>query len=277
GGGGKRDFWKEPPLKRIKNALKTHFNFQLRQGKNLMKKAYFLYFFILCFLPVKSFGQAQNNVGEYDEKITAKVINGIECVLVKAGTFTMGSPSNESNRKSDETQHQVTINQDFWISKYPVTNAQYGNSQNDNNPVVNITWTQANEWANGKGGQLPTEAQWEFAARGGVKSKGYIYSGGDNLDDVAWYHNNSSSGIKAVGQKKPNELGIYDMSGNVYEWCGDWYGSYPKNGSTKGVSRVMRGGSWSFDERHCRVASRYYGYQSYRSGSLGFRVVFSAN
>ncbi|MCL1947653.1 MAG: SUMF1/EgtB/PvdO family nonheme iron enzyme, partial [Chitinivibrionia bacterium] len=162
-----------------------------------------------------------------------KIINGIECVLVRAGTFMMGSPTSESGRFNDETRHQVTLTQDYYISKYPITNAQYGKSGNANHPVVNVTWFQANDWAKSKGGRLPTEAQWEFAARGGVKSKGYIYSGSNNLNDVGWYRNNNSpSGTKPVGQKQPNELGIYDMSGNVWEWCNDWYGEYSSSAVT---------------------------------------------
>ncbi|MCL1946842.1 MAG: formylglycine-generating enzyme family protein [Chitinivibrionia bacterium] len=155
--------------------------------------------------------------------IQTAMIQGIECVWVKAGSFTMGG----SNFGNSSTQ-QVTLTQDYWISKYPITNAQFGKTVEgkSDHPVVNVTWTQANEFAQSRGGFLPTEAQWEFAARGGVNSKGYIYSGSNTIGDVAWYSGNSGGSTHPVGQKQANELGIHDMSGNVWEWCSDWYGSY---------------------------------------------------
>ena len=212
-------------------------------------------------------------------------INWIECVLVKAGTFMMGSPTSEANRFSDETQHEVTITRDFYISKYPITNAQYGKTVEgkENHPVVDVTWTGANEFAQSLGGRLPTEAEWEFAARGGNKSQRYIYSGSNAIGDVAWYSSNSSSQTRPVGQKKPNELGIYDMSGNVCEWCSDRYGSNPTGavtnptGPSSGSSRILRGGSWFSDARYCRVAYRGYDDPSSSRISIGFRVAFPRN
>jgi uncharacterized repeat protein (TIGR02543 family) len=218
-------------------------------------------------------------------------INGIACVLVKAGTFMMGSPTSESGRWDDETQHQVTITQDFWISKYEVTQAQYQAVMNSNpssfsganNPVENVTWFNANDFAQAVGGRLPTEAEWEFAARGGNKSQGYIYSGSNNIDDVAWYYANSNYETKQVGLKQPNELGIYDMSGNVYEWCSDWYGSYSSSavvdptGPSSGSYKVLRGGYWSIVEQYCRVAYRIYSNPSDGDDNLGFRVAFPRN
>ena len=173
-------------------------------------------------------------------------INGIECVLVKAGKFIMGSPLSEEGRGDDETQHQVTLTKDFWLSKYPITWGQYDNFSGSNYPVNYIPWFEANDWAKSKGGRLPTEAEWEFAARGGNKSQGYIYSGSNNLDEVGWYGGDYESEERThpVGEKKANELGIYDMSGNVYEWCNDLYGSYPTEavtnptGSSTGDYRV---------------------------------------
>jgi formylglycine-generating enzyme required for sulfatase activity len=222
-----------------------------------------------------------------------KTINGIECVLVKAGTFTMGSPESEEGRYSDETQHQVTLTQDYWISKYPVTQAQYeavmgsnpasGYGVGDNYPVYNVTWNNANDFCKAVGGRLPTEAEWEFAARGGNKSNGYIYSGSDNLSEVAWYWDNipsqnygdSDYGTQPVGQKKANELGIYDMSGNVWEWCSDWHDDYPTDavtdptGPASGSYRVLRGGSWYYYSQYCRVADRYDGTPSFSSNLFG--------
>ena len=121
---------------------------------------------------------------------------------------------------------------------------------------------------------MPSEAQWEYAARGGNKSKGYIYSGSNTIDDVAWY---SSSTTHPVKTKAPNELGIYDMSGNVLEWCSDWYGSYSSaaqtdpTGPSTGLYRVKRGGSWGYHARACRVAFRYYG-ASVRIINMGVRL-----
>ena len=215
-----------------------------------------------------------------------KIINGIECVLVKAGTFTMGSPTSEANRENYETQHKVTLTQDYYISKYPITNAQFGKSGNANHPVVNVTWFQASDWAKSIGGRLPTEAEWEFAARGGNKNRGSIYSGSNNLDNVGWYNSNSGGGTKSVGQKQPNELGIYDMSGNIFEWCGDWYSFYPTEAVTDPVvtrpnykvdDHVFRGGSWGSYAQYCRVANRNGRDPSYYDPYLGFRVVFPAN
>ena len=215
-----------------------------------------------------------------------RTINGIECVLVKAGTFTMGSPTSEAGRRENETQHQVTLTQDYYISKYPITNSQYGinaGAGKENHPVVNVNWTEANAWAQSIGGSLPTEAQWEFAARGGVNSKGYIYSGSNNLGTVGWHFGNSGDQTHPVGQKQPNELGIYDMSGNVWEWCNDWNGAYPTNavtnptGPSTGVNRVLRGGSWEDYASDCRVANRGNQNPSVNVSYIGFRVAFPRN
>jgi len=222
--------------------------------------------------------------------VDTKIINGIECVLVKAGTFMMGSPKSEIGRDDNETRHQMTITNDYWIGKYPITQAQYravtgsnpSRFSGDDRPVDNVNWNEAVAFCNAVGGRLPTEAEWEFAARGGNKSKGYIYSGSNDIGEVAWCWNNSSDGTKPVGTKTPNELGIYDMSGNVWMWCSDWYGSYDHVSKidpnvTSGYSRVIRGGSWRNNAHYCRVAYRRYDLPSNRYDNLGFRVVFNAD
>ncbi len=173
-----------------------------------------------------------------------------------------------------------------------------------NHPVIYVSWNDAVafcRWLSKETGEhyrLPTEAEWEYAARGGNKSRGYKYAGSNNIDEVAWYWKNSgdvrlngdwewdklkNNNCKThpVGQKQPNELGIYDMSGNVWEWCSDWYGSdYYKNssrsnpqGSLSGSYRVLRGGGWYRNARNCRVSNRYSIFPDYRIINLGFRLV----
>jgi len=208
----------------------------------------------------------------------------IDVIFVAAGTFTQGG-FNFGNSVS----RQVTLTRGFWIGKYPVTQAQYqavmGNNPSHfggrpNNPVESVNWHNATEFASRVGGRLPTEAEWEFAAKGGNKSQGFIYSGSDNADEVAWFVDNSSSSTQAVGQKLPNELGIYDMSGNVFEWIGDWLANFDATavtdptGPLSGANRMMRGGSWFGRATLCRVAVRYDNDPSYDWRNTGFRVVF---
>ena len=150
-----------------------------------------------------------------------------------------------------------------------------------------MNWEEAQEFCTklseltGRKYALPTEAQWEYAARGGEKSQGYKYSGGNDIDEVAWYRGNSEEkySTSPVGTKKANELGIYDMSGNVYEWCSDWYGGYSSEaqsnptGPESGSNRVLRGGSWGSNAGDCRVSFRYNNFPSYRGYNFGFRLV----
>lgn len=224
----------------------------------------------------------------------------IEITYVAGGTFQMGS----TNGYSDEQPvHAVTLSS-YYIGKYEVTQAQWrevvqwkqsngGTTLNpdpsyfrgNNLPVEQVSWDDIQLWIsylNEKGGtttyRLPSEAEWEYAAHGGNKSQGYTYSGSNTLDLVAWYYDNSSSTTHTVGTKTGNELGIYDMSGNVWEWCQDWYGSYSSasqtnpTGPSSGSYRVLRGGSWYYDGSSCRVANRYSNYPNYRYSSFGFRL-----
>ncbi len=216
-------------------------------------------------------------------------------VFVEGGTFQMGSNISDVNSArgdSDEKPvHTVTVSS-FYMDKTEVTQAEYRKvmgknpswfSGCDDCPLENVSWYDANEYAKKVGKRLPTEAEWEYAARGGNKSKGYTYSGSNGIDAVGWYGRNSNSKTHPVTQKQPNELGLYDMSGNVWEWCSDWYSdsyyrSSPKNdpqGPNSGSRRVLRGGSWANFDYDCRVAFRYGSYPDNRYYYGGFRLVLS--
>ncbi|MBE6233354.1 MAG: formylglycine-generating enzyme family protein [Bacteroidales bacterium] len=213
-------------------------------------------------------------------------------IMVEGGTFTMGATSEQgSDAESDEKPaHQVTLSE-YYIGETEVTQALWkavmGNNHStfrgDSNPVEFVSWNDCQEFIKklnkltGHTFRLPTEAEWEYAARGGNKSRNYKYSGSNNINDVAWYSDNSGSRTHAVKTKSPNELGLYDMSGNVYEWCSDWYdnNSYLMNSPvpSKGSYRVLRGASWYYSEWCCRVSDRYYGSPTVRYGSFGLRLV----
>ena len=221
-------------------------------------------------------------------------IGGFDMVFVKGGTFTMGATAEQGSDAYDweKPTHSVTVS-DYYIGKYEVTQAQWravmGSNPSkftgDNNPVEKVSWNDIQEFIKklnaqtGKRFRLPTEAEWEYAARGGNQSKGYKYSGSNNISEVAWYGGNSSSKTHPVGQKAPNELGIYDMTGNVDEWCQDWYGSYSRSsqtnpkGPSSGSSRVLRGGNWDGGARFCCVSNRDFRNPSTRSNHVGFRLV----
>ncbi|MBC8415861.1 MAG: SUMF1/EgtB/PvdO family nonheme iron enzyme [Candidatus Cloacimonetes bacterium] len=234
-------------------------------------------------------------------------------IFVQGGTFQMGSSDGDSD---EEPVHSVTVS-DFYIGKTEVTQKEWkeimgndpSNWKGDNLPVVNVSWYDAVEFCNKKsikegltpyytgsgkntkcnfsanGYRLPTEAEWEYAARGGVKtqnSASHKYSGSNNINDVAWYSSNSGGKTHSVGTKKANELGIYDMSGNVWEWCWDWKGSYSSNsqtnpkGASTGLLRVDRGGGWIIYAEFCRVAYRGSCYPDYSRINLGFRLLRSS-
>ena len=234
------------------------------------------------------------------DKIKFKVIaNGKksfepEMVFVEGGTFQMGSSSGYSDEKP---VHSVTLS-GFNIGKYEVTQAQWNavmgsNPSNfsgcDNCPVENVSWNDVQQYITklnsqtGRNYRLPTEAEWEFSARGGKSSKGFIYSGSNDLNAVAWSSNNSGSKTHAAGGKQANELGIYDMTGNVWEWCSDWYGNYSSysetnpTGASSGQYRVFRGGSWFNLATYCRAALRNSFDPVGRSDDYGFRLVLPAD
>ena len=217
----------------------------------------------------------------------------IAMVYVSGGTFTMGATSEQGSDAWDDEKpaHSVTLS-GYYIGKYEVTQelweAVMGSNpsyfKGDNLPVERVSWNDVQEFLRklnamtGKNYRLPTEAEWEFAARGGNNSRGYKYSGGNSIGNVAWFGGNSGSRTHAVGTKSPNELGIYDMSGNVYEWCQDWYGSYSSSsqrnpqGPNSGSRRVIRDGSWGSNARDCRVSYRLSLTPGRRGSVLGFRL-----
>ena len=212
-------------------------------------------------------------------------------VAVEGGTFNMGSPKNEKGREDNECQHQVTVGP-FNIGKYEVTQADWRNIMGndpsnfkncDDCPVESVFWDDVQAFLKklnakypGKNYRLPTEEEWEYAARGGTKSQGYQYAGSNTLGDVAWYDKNADSKTHPVGSKSPNELGLHDMSGNVWEWCQDSWKPYPGcSGNAKGGDRVIRGGSWGSDPQYCRVASRDGDSPTDRGSDLGFRLARS--
>ena len=221
-------------------------------------------------------------------------VNGVsfEMVRVEGGTFRMGATSEQgSDADSDETPvHSVTLSS-YYIGKTEVTQALWkavmGSNpsyfKGDNQPVENVSWNDCHEFIRklnaltGQNFRLPTEAEWEFACRGGNNSRGYKYSGSNNLGSVAWCNNNSGNKTHSVATKSPNELGIYDMSGNVWEWCSDWYGDYSSDAQTNpkgpesGSYRVIRGGCWDGFVRHCRSSIRRYN-PARRSSGLGLRL-----
>jgi formylglycine-generating enzyme required for sulfatase activity len=230
-----------------------------------------------------------------DRVVETITVNGVSFNMVKVdgGTFTMGATSEQGADagRDEKPVHAVTLS-DYYIGETEVTQALWQAVMGTNScyyrgthlPVENVSWndcqkfiTKLNELT-GKHFRLPTEAEWEYAARGGRLTKGYIYAGSNTLGNVAWHYTNSSSNTRPVKLKAPNELGLYDMSGNVWEWCEDWYGSYSGNsetnpkGSSYGSSRVARGGCWNRSASFCRVAYRNYFSPGNRSYDIGLRL-----
>jgi len=238
-----------------------------------------------------------------------KVVSSLlDLIFVEGGSFSMGS---EEGNPSEKPAHTVQVD-GFYIGKYEVTQSQWNQimgasptldkGTGDKNPVYNVSWTDAVDFCNklsikegltpcysgsgagtecnfsANGYRLPTEAEWEFAARGGIESKKYLYAGSNNEEEAGWYSGSSEGTTHEVGLKAPNELGLYDMSGNLWEWCWDWfdakfYSSSPSKNPTgpeSGIYRVLRGGGWAIFADALRCTNRYYG--AHRSdSSSGFR------
>ena len=218
-------------------------------------------------------------------------------LLIPGGTFTMGcSASNSYGCNGNETNHQVTLSNAFYLGKTEVTQAQWQAkmsnnpsyfSGNANNPVEQVSWNDIAGFNTATGLRLPSEAEWEYACRGGTTTAFHSmpgYPNGTNddslLGNIAWYNSNSGSTTHAVAGKAANAFGMYDMSGNVYEWCNDWYGStyYSTSPSTdpagpsSGTSRVMRGGNWAASPYNCRSSHRDGRVPDYSTRYAGFRV-----
>jgi formylglycine-generating enzyme required for sulfatase activity len=219
----------------------------------------------------------------------------------------MGTPKGDPDGYDDEKPPHPVALRDFYLGQYPVTQALWlavmgGKNPSrfveEDRPVEQVSWDDAQAFLKKLNGLtattrpagyaycLPTEAQWEYAARGGPwHADGYRYAGSDRLKEVGWFGENSSRETKPVGQKYPNQLGFYDLSGNVWEWCeDDWHDNYdgaPDDGTAwinrpqRGARRVVRGGSWNDTARYCRVACRYNFGPGYRNRTLGFRLALS--
>ena len=234
--------------------------------------------------PKKSSGRSQSS-------ILQDLVNNM--VRVAGGTFTMGATSEQGSDAYDDEKpaHQVTLSS-FSIGKYEVTQEEWeavmgsnpSNFKGAKRPVEQVSWDDCQKFIRklnaltGKRFRLPTEAEWEYAARGGNRSQGYKYAGGNSIGSVAWYEGNSNNETHPVGKKQSNELGLYDMAGNVGEWCQDWNGRYSSSsqtnptGTTSGSDRVYRGGSWGFYARYCRSSCRYNDTPSHSDRTLGLRL-----
>ncbi|MEO1994812.1 MAG: SUMF1/EgtB/PvdO family nonheme iron enzyme [Planctomycetaceae bacterium] len=247
--------------------------------------------------------QTQRHQAEWADyvKIEIRVTNsvGMKLTLIPPGEFMMGSPESELHRDDDELQHRVQISRPYYLGTFEVTQAQYQQVTGSNpsdfrgslQPVQFVSWIEAadfcrklselpQEQAEGNVYRLPTEAEWEYACRAGTDTVYNFGSDSSQIDEHASYYDNSSSPW-AIGQKKPNAWGLYDMHGNVWEWCQDWYSTtyyanssvHDPQGPTNGTGRVYRGGAWNFGQWYCRSAFRYWNQPDFQARSLGFRVV----
>ena len=236
-------------------------------------------------------GHVRENPDRFLKRENSK--DGLKPVWIPPGTFVMGcSPGDSECGAEENPAHQVTITKGFWIGKTPVTVGAYkrfagstGRQMpgapnfnigwvDENMPIVNVSWDDARAYCGWRGGRLPTEAEWEYAARGGSTEARY-----GNLDEIAWYNQNSGNQTHDVAQNRPNGFGLYDMLGNVWEWVSDWYNekyyrsspSQDPSGPARGQIRVLRGGSWFNNPRYVRVSIRYTSDPTLRNYVFGFR------
>jgi len=261
----------------------------------------------LIALPLLIGGWANTSNAQSPKEITNSI--GMKLVLIPKGTFTMGSPNEEERAENDEEQHQVTISKDYYLGVTEVTQGQYEKVMGTNPsifqkrvirksdssmyPVESVSWEDAVEFCKnlselpeekkaGRVYRLPTEAEWEYACRAGSKTAYSFGADSRSLGDYAWFGGNSGQQTHPVGEKKANAWGLYDMHGNVLEWCSDWYGEYPKgtvsdpSGPNEGSDRVVRGGGWIIGAAFCRSVVRYGIDPSFRFG-YGFRVALSSS
>ncbi|MFN5320842.1 MAG: formylglycine-generating enzyme family protein [Planctomycetota bacterium] len=246
----------------------------------------------------------------FGQEVTVELTNsiGMKLVLIPKGTFMMGSPESEKGHREYEVQHEVTLTRDYYLGMTEVTQAQYqkvmgenpsffkgGKIKGDssNHPVDNVSWDDVLAFCNGlsrlpeekKAGRvyrLPTEAEWEYACRAGSKTAYSFADERNSPENYLWLFDNSDAQTHPVAEKKPNAWGLYDMHGNLYEWCSDWFGDYPKGavsdptGPQEGKDRVFRGGSWINVAADCRSADRGGSIPSSRKHYFGFRVALSS-
>ena len=272
----------------------------------------FVFALLLCSVNVRAQESLTSRVSDFDAEDKTFTVNGVQFVMkpVQGGTFRMGGTAEQGSDAEDDEKlvHDVTLSS-YYIGQTEVTQALWQavmgttvSQQRDkegkqshirgegaNYPMYYISWDECQEFVEklnkmlagelgGRKFRLPTEAEWEYAARGGQKSKGYKYSGSNDLNSVAWCLENSGGNTHPVATKQPNELGLYDMSGNVWEWCEDWYGSYTSSaqtnptGASTGSNRVHRGGNWGGSVENCRVSNRNGGSPFIGGNGLGLRL-----
>ncbi len=225
-------------------------------------------------------------------------VDSIEFVWIPPGSFMMGSPSGEKGQRRNEKQHRITISKGFWLGKYEVTKSQWKSVMgtelwkgrkhildDSDSPAVYVSWNDAQSFIRKLGGgyRLPTEAEWEYACRAGTTTAYSFGESESDLDEYAWYYDNADSKgedyAHVVGQKKPNTWGLYDIHGNVFEWCSGWFDEYPSDsakdpeGPSTGAYKLLRGGSWTNFGYDCRSAYRFNRPVDFRDAYNGFRVV----
>ncbi len=249
-------------------------------------------------------GSCGADIAQYTKRIQEAIVDpeptkldlgsglAMDLVLIPAGGFVMGSNNGDRDEKPP---HRIRISQPFYLGKYEVTQAQWqavmgdnpSHFRGDDRPVENVSWEDCREFCqrlsdhSGRVIRLPSEAEWEYSCRAGTTTPYSFVESTGRLGDHAWYHKHSGQKTHAVGMKQPNPWGLYDMHGNVWEWCGDWYGEAyyadspgtDPTGPGSGQCRVLRGGSWSIDAHNCRCANRGRNWPDGRLSSSGFRVV----